>query len=118
MGARIDTSLTTDLIAEKAYSTSASGVFDAKLLHQCTLACGDDYELAFTREYLALEALRGVFIASDDVSRDEMRRASEAWLSAGRLAAIGWYEAMERAQVPAFEAAALKAVRKPTLGPT
>ena len=35
-----------------------------------------------------------------------MRRASEAWLSASRLAAIGWYEAMERAQVPAFEATA------------
>ena len=48
VGARIDTSLTTDLIAYKAYSTSASGVFDAKLLHQCTLAGGDDYELAFT----------------------------------------------------------------------
>ncbi len=48
VGARIDTSLTTDLIAEKAYSTGASGVFDAKLLHQCTLAGGDDYELAFT----------------------------------------------------------------------
>lgn len=45
-----------------------------------------------------------MFIASEDVSRDEMRRASEAWLSAGRLAAIGWYEAMERGQVPAFEA--------------
>ncbi|MGD9834898.1 MAG: PAS domain S-box protein, partial [Piscinibacter sp.] len=55
---------------------------------------------------LALEAMRGVFIASDDVSRDEMRRAAEAWLSSGRLAAIGWYEAMDRAQVPAFEAAA------------
>ncbi len=54
---------------------------------------------------LAIEALRGVFIASDDVSRDEMRRAGEAWLANGRLAAIGWYEAMERAQVPAFEAA-------------
>jgi len=54
----------------------------------------------------ALEALRGVFIASDDVSRDEMRRASEAWLANGRLTAIGWYEAMDRAEVPAFEAAA------------
>lgn len=48
VGARIDTSLTTDLIAEKARFTSAPGVFDAKLLHQCTLAGGDDYELAFT----------------------------------------------------------------------
>ncbi|TXC65437.1 hypothetical protein FSC37_03005 [Piscinibacter aquaticus] len=33
---------------------------------------------------LALEAMRGVFIASEDVSRDEMRRASEAgWPAAG-----------------------------------
>ena len=48
VGARIDTSLTTDLIAQKARFTSAPGVFDAKLLHQCTLAGGDDYELAFT----------------------------------------------------------------------
>ena len=48
VGARIDTSVTTYLVAEKAYSTGASGVFDAKLLHQCTLAGGDDYELAFT----------------------------------------------------------------------
>ena len=55
---------------------------------------------------LALEAMRGVFIASDDVSRDEMRRATEAWLTSGRLAAIGWYEAMDRSEVPAFEAAA------------
>ena len=47
-GARIDISLTTNLIANKAYSTGASGVFDAQLLHQCTLAGGDDYELAFT----------------------------------------------------------------------
>ncbi len=55
---------------------------------------------------LALEAMRGVFIASEDVSRDEMRRASEAWLTGGRLAAMGWYETMDRGQVPAFEAAA------------
>ena len=52
---------------------------------------------------MALEALRGVFIASEDVSRDEMRRASIAWLASGRIAAMGWYEAMERAAVPAFE---------------
>ena len=30
---------------------------------------------------MALEAMRGVFIASEDVSRDEMRRASAAWLA-------------------------------------
>ena len=27
---------------------SATGIFNPKLLHQCTLAGGDDYELVFT----------------------------------------------------------------------
>ncbi|WP_298832168.1 PAS domain S-box protein [uncultured Piscinibacter sp.] len=53
---------------------------------------------------MALEALRGVFIASDEVSRDEMRRASTAWLAGGGITAMGWYEAMERSAVPEFEA--------------
>ena len=55
---------------------------------------------------LALEALRGVFIASEDVNRDEMRRASAAWVASGSLAAVGWYERVERAAVPTFEARA------------
>ncbi len=54
---------------------------------------------------MALEALRGVFLASGEVTRDEMHRASEAWVADGRLVALGWYEVMSRAQVPAFEAA-------------
>jgi PAS domain S-box-containing protein len=54
---------------------------------------------------MALEALRGVFIASDDVSSDEMRRASAAWSGGNGIAALGWYEAMSRAAVPSFEAA-------------
>ena len=64
VGARIDTSLTTDLIAEKAYSTGASGVFDAKLLHQCTLAGGDDYELAFTAPTARRDAVAAASQAS------------------------------------------------------
>ena len=36
------------LIAVSAYPISAGGQFDSELLHQCTLAGGDDYELAFT----------------------------------------------------------------------
>ena len=47
-GACIDTSITTDLIAISALPISARGQFDPELLHQCTLAGGDDYELAFT----------------------------------------------------------------------
>ena len=64
VGARIDTSLTTDLIAERSYSTSASGVFDAKLLHQCTLAGGDDYELAFTAPRARRDAVAAASQAS------------------------------------------------------
>ena len=65
VGARIDTSLTTDLIAKKAYSTNASGVFDAKLLHQCTLAGGDDYELAFTAPPAARAAVQAAAQRAD-----------------------------------------------------
>ncbi|NMM75405.1 thiamine-phosphate kinase [Acidovorax sp. SRB_24] len=48
VGARIDTSKTIELIAASAYPASARGMIDPELLHQCTLAGGDDYELAFT----------------------------------------------------------------------
>ncbi len=48
VGACIDTSTTIKLIASSACCTCATGQFDTELLHQCTLAGGDDYELAFT----------------------------------------------------------------------
>jgi PAS domain S-box-containing protein len=51
----------------------------------------------------ALEALRGIFIASNEVDRDEMRRASSAWLASGTLQAMGWYERVPRASLAAFE---------------
>ena len=47
-GACIDTSITTDLIASSALPISARGQFNSEFLQQCTLAGGDDYELAFT----------------------------------------------------------------------
>ena len=52
----------------------------------------------------ALEALHGVFIASGEVTRDEMQRASAAWLLSGTLQAIGWYERVPREEVASFEA--------------
>ncbi|GAP36316.1 CHASE domain-containing protein [Piscinibacter sakaiensis] len=56
---------------------------------------------------LALQALRSVFVASDDVSPDEMRRASEAWLRPPtHIQALGWSQAVPRAAVPALEARA------------
>ena len=53
----------------------------------------------------ALEALRGVFIASDDVSAGEFRLATRAWLASGTLQAMGWSQQLRREDVPAFEAA-------------
>ena len=52
----------------------------------------------------AIEALRGVYIASDDVTRAEMSLASRAWLASGNLLAMGWSERVRREEVPAFEA--------------
>ena len=48
VGACIDTHVTSNLIAASAYPSSAIGQFDLELMRQCTLAGGDDYELAFT----------------------------------------------------------------------
>ena len=48
VGARIDVEKTSNLIAASTYPASARGQFDLKLIRQCTLAGGDDYELAFT----------------------------------------------------------------------
>ncbi len=53
----------------------------------------------------ALEALRGAFLASEEVTSDEMRRATGAWLAPGNhLQAMGWTEFVRRADVPAYEA--------------
>ncbi|HUG23806.1 CHASE domain-containing protein [Piscinibacter sp.] len=54
----------------------------------------------------ALEALRGIYVGSDGVDRDELRRATKAWLEGpGHLQAMGFNERVRRADVPAFEAA-------------
>ncbi len=52
----------------------------------------------------ALEALHSVFVASEDVSPDEMRLATRHWLAPGVLQAMGWSERLRREDVPAFEA--------------
>ena len=63
-GACIDTSITTDLIASSALPISARGQFDPELLHQCTLAGGDDYELAFTAPVARRAAVAAAALAS------------------------------------------------------
>ena len=52
----------------------------------------------------ALEALRGVYIASDNVTGDELHRATLTWLEPGRLLAMGWAERVLRSDLPAYEA--------------
>jgi PAS domain S-box-containing protein len=54
----------------------------------------------------ALEAMRGVYIASEDVTGDELQRAARSWIEQGPLQAIGWSARLTRAEVPAFEARA------------
>jgi PAS domain S-box-containing protein len=51
----------------------------------------------------ALEAMHGVYIASTEVTRAEFHRATQAWLQAGTLQAIGWSERVPRAELPVFE---------------
>ena len=48
VGACIDTRITSRLIAANSYQSGSKSIFDSKLLQQCTLAGGDDYELCFT----------------------------------------------------------------------
>lgn len=52
----------------------------------------------------ALEALNGVFMASDDVTAEEMHLATRAWLVPGRLQAMAWSERVPRAELPSYEA--------------
>ena len=70
VGACIDTSKTINLIAIGTRFISATGQFDADYLQQCTLAGGDDYELAFT----AAPARRGAVAAAAQASATAVTR--------------------------------------------
>lgn len=48
VGAEIELAKTTELIAASALFTGPEAIFGMELMHQSTLAGGDDYELAFT----------------------------------------------------------------------
>ena len=53
----------------------------------------------------ALDALRGVFIASADVTREELQLATQDWLAGGTLQAMGWAERVPVADIASFEEA-------------
>ena len=62
--------------------------------------------LSFTLQQplYALEALHGVYVASDEVSRDELRHATKAWLAnTPMLYSMGYQERASAAEVPALE---------------
>ena len=55
----------------------------------------------------ALEALHGVYVASDAVSGDELRRATQAWLlSSPMLYSMGFQERVAREEIAALESRA------------
>lgn len=70
VGAHIDTHITSNLIAEKAYLSGGNGHFGLESIRQCTLAGGDDYELAFT----APPARRGAVAAASQASGTPVTR--------------------------------------------
>ena len=57
VGACIDVSTTTPLIAAYKQLQRSDAIFDRDFLRQCTLAGGDDYELCFTAPAAAREAV-------------------------------------------------------------
>ncbi|AEB86710.1 thiamine-phosphate kinase [Alicycliphilus denitrificans] len=70
VGAEIDVDEVSKLIAASALSTGDRGHFDTELLRQCTLAGGDDYELAFTAPPARREAVaRAAAAAATPVAR-------------------------------------------------
>ena len=63
---------------------------------------------------LALEALRGLMIASESVNPAELRRAAEPWLALPiQLQAVGVSQRVQRADLPAFEAQTSRALGMP-----
>lgn len=70
VGAEIDADEVSKLIAASALSTGDRGHLDTELLRQCTLAGGDDYELAFTAPPARREAVaRAAASAATPVAR-------------------------------------------------
>lgn len=57
-------------ITNSAYLSSARGQFDTNFVRQCTLAGGDDYELAFT----APPARRAAVAAASEASHTPVTR--------------------------------------------
>ncbi|MGE4329915.1 thiamine-phosphate kinase [Diaphorobacter sp.] len=64
VGACVDASAATDLLAASAHSIRDTGTFDTQTLMQCALAGGDDYELVFTAAPTQRDAVQAAAQAS------------------------------------------------------
>jgi len=58
VGATLDAAAISQLLAARAWFAAGGSQFPPELLHQCTLAGGDDYELAFTAPAARREAVQ------------------------------------------------------------
>ncbi|MBI5259558.1 MAG: CHASE domain-containing protein [Burkholderiales bacterium] len=77
------------------------------VFEQASAAAADAIDNQLQQATYALQALHGLHLASKDVTRDEMRRASEPWLSLPiKLQAVGFSERVAREDFAAFEAKA------------
>jgi PAS domain S-box-containing protein len=62
------------------------------------------FELRLRAHVDALDAMHGVYVASDEVTGREFRLASQAWLDKlPSLQAVGWHQRVEADDLPAFE---------------
>ncbi len=69
------------------------------------LAAASTLSLQLATSLHALEALRDTFLGSDDVTSDEMRRATRSWLTAANPPrALGYVERVPRAELADHEA--------------
>lgn len=91
VGAHIDTHITANLIAEKAYLSGGNGHFGLEFIRQCTLAGGDDYELAFT----APPARRGAVAAASQASGTPVTRIGAVLAEPGLQLVDGGGQAVE-----------------------
>ncbi|GIX24300.1 MAG: hypothetical protein KatS3mg122_1531 [Caldimonas sp.] len=65
----------------------------------------DRVQREFQRYLDVLDAVHGVFVASDGVTRSEFRRAAEPWLSRLEgVQALGWHRRVRVQDLPDFEA--------------
>lgn len=77
---------------------------EAFLLDRDVSAITDEASLKLNGYIHALQALNGVYLASDDVTESEFRQAAQYWLNhLDGIQALGWEERVPRVELKQFE---------------